>query len=316
MEVERQVEAGQIRAIVGHQSVDGEVGLPDHDPIRMAVGDPSHRLDRGVDAWLIDRSGLQPAGVRRHTRPPIRVGRVVAVLLIFVEMVDRVHPESVDAAVEPESQHVAHGFLDLRIAPIEVRLLLQVRVIVVLAGRLVESPSRAAELALPVVWRGAVRLRVSPDIPVPLWMELRGATILEPGMLIGGVVRHEIQDDLEAARVSGLKERVEIGERAEQRMDGAVIADVVTKVPHRRGKDGRDPDRVDPQPRQMVKSSRNPVEIADAVAVRVLERPRIDLVDHSRPPPSRLFHGVPPAYAPRTGSNRLGPAESGLVRMT
>ena len=227
-------------------------------------------------------------------------------------MADRVHAEAVDAAVEPEPQHVAHGFLDLGIAPIEVGLLLQVRVVVVLAGRLVESPGRAAELALPVVWRGAVRLRVSPDIPVPLWMELRGAAILEPGMLIGGVVRHEIQDDLEAARVSGLKERVEIGERAEQRIDRAVVADVVAKVPHGRGKDGRDPNRVDSQPRQMVKPSRNPVEIADAVAVRspgkTADRPGRSLPSATKPSLSRGLSSLCAAH-------RLEPAWPGGIRV-
>ena len=88
-----------------------------------------------------------------------------------------------------------------------------------------------------------------------------------------------------------LEERVEVGERAEQRVDGAVVADVVAEVPHRRGKDGGDPDRVDSELRQMLESLRNPVEIADAVAVRVLERPRIDLVDHGSLPPGVVCHG-------------------------
>jgi hypothetical protein len=127
-------------------------------------------------------------------------------------MVDCIHPKPVDAPVKPESQHFAHGLLHFWIAPIEVRLLLQVRVVVVLAGRFVECPSRTAKLALPVVRRGTVRLRVSPDIPVPLSIEPRGAALLKPGMLTGGVVRHEIKNDLEAACVRGLKERVEVGE--------------------------------------------------------------------------------------------------------
>ena len=213
------MEAGQIRAIVGHQPVDGEVGLSNQEPIRIGIRDLPHRLDRGVYAGLIDCSYLQPARVRRHSWPPTGVGRVVPFLLIFVEMVDCIHPKPVDAPVEPESQHLAHCLLHIGIASIEVRLLLQVRMVIVLAGHLVESPSRTAEFALPVVRRGTVRLRVSPDIPIPLWMEPRGSTLLEPGMLIGGVVGHEIQDDLEAPSVRKLQ-GARRSRRASRKADG------------------------------------------------------------------------------------------------
>ena len=165
------MEACQIRPVIGHQLVDREVSLPNHDAIRIGVSDPTHRPDRGVHARLIDGSDLQPAPLGLHPGPPIGVRRVVPILLILVKVVDCIHPKPVNASVEPESQHVAHGLLDLRIAPIEVRLLLQVRVVVVLAGNFIEGPGRTAKLALPVVWRGTVRLRVSPHVPVPLWME-------------------------------------------------------------------------------------------------------------------------------------------------
>ena len=40
-------------------------------------------------------------------------------------------------------------------------------------------------------------------------------------------------------------QRVEIGERAEERIDVGVVGDVVAEVLHRRGEEGREPDRVD-----------------------------------------------------------------------
>ena len=40
-------------------------------------------------------------------------------------------------------------------------------------------------------------------------------------------------------------QRVEIGERAEHRIDVAIVGDVVAEILHRRGEEGRDPDRVD-----------------------------------------------------------------------
>ena len=203
MEIERQVEACQIRPIIGHQLVDREVSLPNHDTIRIGVSNPAHRPDGFVHAGLINRSDLQPAPFGLHPRPPSWIDGVVPILRILVKVMDGIHPKPIDTSVEPESQHVAHGLLDVRIAPIEVGLLLQVRVIIVLSGSFIESPGRTAKLALPVVrWR-PVRLRVSPHVPVPLWVGLRGAALLKPGMLIRGMVRHEVKDDLDASRVSG-----------------------------------------------------------------------------------------------------------------
>ena len=45
-------------------------------------------------------------------------------------MVDRIHPKAIYTSVEPEFQHLAHGPLHVGIAPIEVRLLLQICVVV------------------------------------------------------------------------------------------------------------------------------------------------------------------------------------------
>ena len=88
-------------------------------------------------------------------------------------------------------------------------------------------------------------------------------------MLVGGVVRHEIENDPQAARVRGLKECVEVGERAEKRVDGAIVADVIPKVPHRRGKDGGNPNCIYPEADQVLKPLRYPLEIADTIRIRV-----------------------------------------------
>jgi hypothetical protein len=139
VEVEKQVDAGQIRPVIGHQLVDWEVSLPDHDAIWIRVSDPTHPPDRGVHARLIDGSDLQPAPFGLHPHPPIGVRRVVSTLLILVQMVDCIHPEPIDTSLEPEPQHRAHGLLHLGIAPIEVGLLLQICVVIVLPGDFIES---------------------------------------------------------------------------------------------------------------------------------------------------------------------------------
>ena len=46
-------------------------------------------------------------------------------------------------------------------------------------------------------------------------------------------------------------QRVEVGQRAEQRVDVAVVGDVVAAVGHRRGVERREPDRVDAEVAQV-----------------------------------------------------------------
>ena len=53
------------------------------------------------------------------------------------------------------------------------------------------------------------RLRIDP----------RGAALDEPGMLIGGMVGHEVEDQLEPVRMRGRSRRIEIRQRPEQRID-------------------------------------------------------------------------------------------------
>jgi hypothetical protein len=42
VKVERQVETAEIGAVIGHQSVDRQVGFADHHPIGIIVGDAPH----------------------------------------------------------------------------------------------------------------------------------------------------------------------------------------------------------------------------------------------------------------------------------
>ena len=66
----------------------------------------------------------------------------------------------------------------------------------------------------------------------------------EPRVAVGGVVGHPVDHDPDAARVAGGDQRVEVRERAEDRVDVAVVGDVVAEVGHRRGVERRQPDRL------------------------------------------------------------------------
>jgi hypothetical protein len=119
------------------------------------------------------------------------------------------------------------------------------------------------------------------------------------------VVDDEVHEQPHPAPVQRRDQFVELLERAEQRVDALVVADVVAVVGLRRGVDRREPQDVDPEVGQMVQALQDPAEVADAVAVGVLERARIDLVDDGSRPPGRVG-----------GGQDDGPTEDGQVWCT
>ena len=136
-------------------------------------------------------------------RGPVGVGRVVAELVVLDEEPEDVHAEAVDAAVEPEAHGVVDGVADLGIAPVEVGLLREEGVAVVLAGGGVAGPGGAAEVATPVVGTGRAVAGAGSRQRYQLRLGLvrGGAALEEPGVLVGGVVGDEVEDELEAAGV-------------------------------------------------------------------------------------------------------------------
>ena len=104
-------------------------------------------------------------------------------------------------------------------------------------------------------------------------------------MLIRRVVRHPVEQEPHAALVAAGDQIVEVGVGAEDRIDAAVVGDVVAEVAHRRGEDRRQPERVDAEVGQVVELVGDARQVADAITVRVGERPWIDLVDDGLTPP-------------------------------
>ncbi len=110
----------------------------------------------------------------------------------------------------------------------------------------------------------------------------------EPRMLVARVVRHPVEHDPDVAPVRLGDEAIELLEVTEDRVDVAVVGDVVAVVDHRRGEHRRQPDRVDAEPLEMIEVRDDPREVADAVAGRVAEAAGVDLVDGGGLPPRRL----------------------------
>ena len=212
---------------------------------------------------------------------------------VLPDQVDDVGAKAVDAPVEPEAQHVVHRRDDLRVAPVQVGLLGEEQMEVPLRCRLVPGPGGPAERRTPVV-RRLIAASIAPDIPGPSCRASRRARLAEPGMLRARVVRHPIEHDAQPSPMGRSEEAIEAFEVAEDRVDGRVVAHVVSEVGHRRPVDRGEPDRVDTEPGDVVKSCGDAGEIPDAVAVGVRERAGIDLVDDRRSPPRHAHSDFAP----------------------
>src|SRR5205823_3379568 len=177
--------------------------------------------------------------------------------------------------------------------PLEVRRLGQEVVEVILAGALVEGPGRPAEGAEPVIRISSVGLWIGPDIPIPMSGRASRAGVDKPGMAIAGVVGNDVKDDLDAPLARLTNQPVDIGKRAECRLDIAVVGDVVAEVGVGRYRDRAQPDGIDAQPLEVIEPPDDTRQIADAITVRVLERTQVDLVDDAIAPPLVAGHWRP-----------------------
>ena len=128
---------------------------------------------------------------------------------------------------------------------------------------------------------------VAPDVEVALGAAGRRAPgALEPGVLVGGVVDDQLDDDPEAARVRRRDEGAEVVEGAVDGVDRLVVRDVVAVVPERRGIEGQQPDGGRAEVGDVVEPRGQAGEVADAVAVRIEERAHMGLVDDRLPVPT------------------------------
>src|ERR1700734_3857979 len=109
---------------------------------------------------------------------------------------DGVEPEAGHTSPVPPLGGAVHRADHGGIAPIQVGLLRVEVVVVVLFCFCVPLPRGAAKYREPIV-RRIGSLSIAPDVPVALIRSARRSRIEEPGMLVGGMVHHEIENDLD-----------------------------------------------------------------------------------------------------------------------
>ncbi len=94
-------------------------------------------------------------------------------------------------------------------------------------------PCRMAKPRLPIVGRLAGAFPVAPDVPVSFRIRARGTRLLEPGVLIGGVIGHQIHDHADVSLFCLADQAFEIRERAVKGVNGGVVGDVVPEIHER-----------------------------------------------------------------------------------
>ena len=102
---------------------------------------------------------------------------------------------------------------------------------------------------------------------------------LEPGVLVGGVVDDELDQDLHVALVCGGEEELEVFDGSIAGVDGGVVGDVVSVVTERRGEEGEEPEAGDAEILQVIEAGDETGEVADAVCVGVLKGTDVEFVD-------------------------------------
>jgi len=103
------------------------------------------------------------------------------------------------------------------------------------------------------------------------WIILRFQGFLKPWVLVGRVVEHQVQNNMDIAVVRFLEEKIKISQSAKFWIDILVIRDVVAKVHVRRRIDRRKPDPIDAQVFKVVQALRNARQVAYSVSIAILK---------------------------------------------
>src|SRR5439155_2198292 len=114
------------------------------------------------------------------------------------------------------------------------------------------------------------------------------------------MIRDIVQEDFELTPMGLGHELVEIFQSTEEGIDIRIVCNIIAKVSHGGRKDRRQPERIDPQPLEVIESTGNASQITNAITITVHERARIDVIDHAALPPQRYTMHSPSPQRSRT----------------
>ena len=238
------------------------------------LADGDHRVDpRVAREFLEELVDVAAVGVE---------AAAVALRVVFKDgglgdEVDDIESEALDALFLPEANDVLQLLAHARVLPVEICLCHVKEMEVVFAERGDILPRVPAELRPPVCRRRVGRA-VLEDVVVHIGGIARECAF-EPRVLGRCMVKDHIEHDADTACLCLADESVDVLHRAEARVDGAVVGDIVAAIVLRRDEERREPEEVDAEFLQIVELCGDAGQIAESVAVRVAEGFRVDLVD-------------------------------------
>ena len=130
--------------------------------------------------------------------------------------------EAVNPHIEPKTHYILNFLLYFRIVHIQVRLFLCENVKIVFVNFGIVLPCSALKGGKPVV-RRLVALAFSPYVIIVIRIVNALCALLEPLMLVGGMVDNKIHKHLHSAFMCAVKYHFEIIERTEFGIDISVI---------------------------------------------------------------------------------------------
>ena len=272
----RAVLAAQRHPDARHQrEVEGHVALVVVAEVGPHVLGPLVRLgqDEPRRPALI-HEGAQPLQENMGLRQILAVGP-----LALEEVGHRVEPQPIHAHVEPEGDEIEDLLLHARVVIIQVGLMVEEAVPEESVGFLVPGPVGAFGVGEDDPRVGVALVGVAPDVIIAVRRSGVLARLLEPVVLVRGVVHDQFGDHPQPALMGLFQEFLEVVERAVIGVDRPEIGDVVAAIAQRRAVEGQHPDAIHAERLDVVELAGQPPEVARAVVRGIEERADADLVD-------------------------------------
>ena len=201
--------------------------------------------------------------------------------LAHAQVRNGVEAQAVHPHVEPKAHHADDGLYHFRVVVVEVRLVGEKTMPVIGLGLIVPLPVGGLGVGKDDPRLLKFHDRIAPHIELALARSGRRlARGLKPGVLVGGVVDHQLGNDTDAAPMRLVHEFSKIAQRAIVGMHIPVVGDVVAVVTHRRGVEGQQPDGVDAEVLHVVELFEQAAKIPAAVVVGISKGLDVQLIDN------------------------------------
>ena len=209
---------------------------------------------------------------------------------LFGNLVNHIESESAYALIHPPEDHIINFPAQLRVLPVQIRLLYGKLVKIILLHFRHPLPCRAAEARAHIVRRRSL-LAVAPYVIIMVRILAALLRFQKPAMFIRRMIQHQIHNDADVPLLCLRNQAFHIVQASEHRVNVLIVGNIISVVVLRgfahRGK----PDRINAQIRQVIQPPDNSLQIPDSIAVTVLEAAGIDLVnDRILPPFVSLCH--------------------------